>query len=111
RFKTLNKEVSPFLKHRVEAKYHIFIGGGTGSGKTTFLNVLSNFIPKSERIVTIEDSAELQLKSIPNLISLETRNANTQGEGEITIRDLRFGILFSCSSRSEEHTSELQSRF
>lgn len=88
RFKALNKEVSQFLKHLVEAKYNIFIGGGTGSGKTTFLNVLSNFIPKSERIVTIEDSAELQLKSIPNLISLETRNANTQGEGEITIRDL-----------------------
>lgn len=88
RFKALNKEVSQFLKHLVEAKYNIFIGGGTGSGKTTFLNVLSNFIPKSERILTIEDSAELQLKSIPNLISLETRNANTQGEGEITIRDL-----------------------
>src|SRR5699024_10175563 len=88
KFGALDEEVADFLQHLVEAKYNIFIGGGTGSGKTTFLNVLSNFIPKSERIVTIEDSAELQLKSIPNLISLETRNANTQGEGEITIRDL-----------------------
>ncbi len=87
-FKAINKEASEFLKHLVEAKYNIFISGGTGSGKTTFLNVLSNFVPKDERLITIEDSAELQLKQIPNLVSLETRNANTQGEGEITIRQL-----------------------
>ena len=60
----------------VKAKYNIFISGGTGSGKTTFLNALSNFIPKDERIITIEDSAELQIKNIDNLVSLETRNAN-----------------------------------
>lgn len=72
----------------VRAKYNIFISGGTGSGKTTFLNALSNFIPEDERIITIEDSAELQIRNISNLVSLETRNANTSGRGEITIRDL-----------------------
>lgn len=80
-------EAAQFLEKLVKAKYNIFIGGGTGSGKTTFLNVLSNFIPKDERIITIEDSAELQIH-IPNLIRLETRNANTEGKGEISIRDL-----------------------
>ncbi|SFM23102.1 pilus assembly protein CpaF [Gracilibacillus orientalis] len=85
---SISEEVADFLKKLVLAKYNIFISGGTGSGKTTFLNVLSNFIPKSERIITIEDSAELQIKSVPNLVSLETRNANTEGKGEITIRDL-----------------------
>lgn len=99
KFKAINQEVSEFLKHLVEAKYNIFIGGGTGSGKTTFLNVLSNFIPKHERLLTIEDSAELQIKNIPNLISLETRNANTQGEGEITIRDLIKASLRMRPSR------------
>lgn len=87
-FGALDEDVAEFLKHLVEAKYNIFIGGGTGSGKTTFLNVLSNFIPKDERIITIEDSAELQIRNVPNLVSLETRNANTEGKGEITIRDL-----------------------
>lgn len=82
------EEVSHFLEKLVVAKYNIFIGGGTGSGKTTFLNVMSNFIPKDERIITIEDSAELQIKNVPNLVSLETRNANTEGKGEINIRDL-----------------------
>ncbi|WP_413377876.1 CpaF family protein [Alkalihalobacillus sp. 1P02AB] len=84
----LSNEVADFLEKLVRAKYNIFIGGGTGSGKTTFLNVLSNFIPKDERIITIEDSAELQIKQVPNLVSLETRNANTEGRGEINIRDL-----------------------
>lgn len=87
-FGALDEEAGEFLKELVEAKYNIFIGGGTGSGKTTFLNVLSNFIPKDERIVTIEDSAELQVKQIPNIVSLETRNANTQGTGAIPIKEL-----------------------
>ncbi|CDO01793.1 Putative conjugal transfer proteinc/MT3759 [Oceanobacillus picturae] len=85
---SISKEASEFLQKLVVSKYNIFIGGGTGSGKTTFLNVLSNFIPQDERIITIEDSAELQIKSVPNLVSLETRNANTEGKGEISIRDL-----------------------
>ncbi|HHX18357.1 MAG TPA: CpaF family protein, partial [Clostridium sp.] len=76
------------LHNMVRAKYNIFISGGTGSGKTSFLNALSNFIPKDERIITIEDSAELQIVGIENIVRLETRNANTEGKGEITIRDL-----------------------
>lgn len=84
----LTEEVAGFLKKLVVAKYNIFIGGGTGSGKTTFLNALSNYIPADERVITIEDSAELQIKGVPNLVSLETRNANTEGKGEISIRDL-----------------------
>ncbi|MBR7796407.1 MULTISPECIES: CpaF family protein [Virgibacillus] len=87
-FGALDEDVAYFLEQLVEAKYNIFISGGTGSGKTTFLNVLSNFIPTEERILTIEDSAELQIRKVPNLVSLETRNANTEGKGEITIRDL-----------------------
>ncbi|WP_240941363.1 CpaF family protein [Paenibacillus sp. HB172176] len=85
---TLTAEADQFLRELVEAKFNIFVSGGTGTGKTTFLNALSGYIPSDERIVTIEDSAELQLRSIPNLVSLETRNANTEGKGEITIRDL-----------------------
>jgi pilus assembly protein CpaF len=85
---SLTQEVADFLKKLVKAKFNIFIGGGTGSGKTTFLNVLSNDIPADERIITIEDSAELQITNIPNLVSLETRNPNTEGKGQITIRDL-----------------------
>ena len=85
---SLTHEAANFLKSLVQAKYNIFISGGTGSGKTTFLNALSNFIPEYERIITIEDSAELQLPNISNLVSLETRNENTEGKGEITIRDL-----------------------
>ncbi len=84
----ISKEVSEFLRQLVIAGYNIFISGGTGSGKTTFLNVLSNFIPREERIITIEDSAELQIRNIPNLVRLEVRNANTEGSHEITIRDL-----------------------
>ena len=72
----------------MKAKYNIFICGGTGSGKTTFLNAISNFIPNGERVITIEDSAELQIANVDNLVSLETRNANTAGVGEVTIRDL-----------------------
>lgn len=85
---SISKEIAEKLKGLVEAKYNIFISGGTGSGKTTFLNALSNFIPSTERIITIEDSAELQISSIENLVSLETRNANVAGVGAITIRDL-----------------------
>ncbi len=87
-FQSISQEAADFLHKLVVSKYNIFISGGTGSGKTTFLNVLSNFIPTHERIITIEDSAELQIKNVPNLVSLETRNANTEGKGEITIRDL-----------------------
>ncbi len=80
--------ISRLLKELVEAKYNIFISGGTGSGKTTFLNALSNYIPADERVITIEDSAELQIVNIPNLVRLETHNANSSGIGLITIRDL-----------------------
>lgn len=85
---SITKEIAEKLEMLVKAKYNIFISGGTGSGKTTFLNALSNFIPKDERVITIEDSAELQIVGIDNLVSLETRNANAAGVGEITIRDL-----------------------
>lgn len=84
----VNKEIISFLKILVRSKYNIFISGGTGSGKTTFLNALSQYIPKDERVITIEDSAELRLNGIPNLVSLEARNANVEGEGEISIRNL-----------------------
>lgn len=84
----LTASAADFLEKLVAAKYNLFIGGGTGSGKTTFLNALSQFIPPDERIITIEDSAELRILSVPNLVRLETRNANTEGKGEITIRDL-----------------------
>lgn len=85
---SLTEEIASVLELLVKAKYNIFISGGTGSGKTTFLNALSNYIPKDERIITIEDSAELQIKGVKNLVSLETRNANSAGAGAITIRDL-----------------------
>lgn len=85
---SITREIADKLELLVKAKYNIFISGGTGSGKTTFLNALSNFIPKDERIITIEDSAELQIAGIDNLVSLETRNANASGAGQITIRDL-----------------------
>ena len=85
---SIGKEAATMLIQAVKAKYNIFISGGTGSGKTTFLNVLSDFIPKEERIITIEDSAELQITGIPNLVRLEARNANVEGTGEINIRDL-----------------------
>jgi pilus assembly protein CpaF len=84
----ITTEVAQFLRNLVVAKFNIFIGGGTGSGKTTFLNALSNFIPSDERIITIEDSAELQIRSVPNLVRMETRNANTEGKGAISMKDL-----------------------
>jgi len=85
---SITQEIADKLQLLVRAKYNIFISGGTGSGKTTFLNALSNYIPKDERVITIEDSAELQIVGISNLVSLETRNANAAGAGQITIRDL-----------------------
>lgn len=87
-WEAVGPELVPFLKRLMEAKYNIFISGGTGSGKTTFLNALSDFIPKDERIITIEDNAELRIKNVPNLVRLEARNANVEGTGEISIRDL-----------------------
>lgn len=85
---SLTPEIARVLEMLVKSKYNIFICGGTGSGKTTFLNAMSNYIPKDERVITIEDSAELQIKGVQNLVSLETRNANASGVGQITIRDL-----------------------
>ncbi len=85
---SITQEIADKLEMLVRAKYNIFISGGTGSGKTTFLNALSNYIPKDERVITIEDSAELQITGIDNLVSMETRNANASGAGAITIRDL-----------------------
>lgn len=87
-WESISAEAADFLQKMVVAGYNIFVSGGTGSGKTTFLNVLSNFIPPEERIITIEDSAELQLRSITNIIRMETRQENIEGENEITIRDL-----------------------
>lgn len=87
-YESLTQDIADKLELLVKAKYNIFISSGTGSGKTTFLNALSNYIPKDERVITIEDSAELQIAGIDNLVSLETRNANVAGAGEITIRDL-----------------------
>ena len=85
---SISKECKDWLKELVRAGRNILVCGGTGSGKTTFLNVLSEFIPDTERVITIEDSAELQIKNISNLVRLETRNANVEGCKEITIRDL-----------------------
>lgn len=85
---SITREASEFLKALVISGYNIFISGGTGSGKTTFLNALSNYIPEHERVITIEDSAELKLMSVDNLVRLEARKANVEGKNEITIRDL-----------------------
>ena len=85
---SISEEVAEFLALLVESGYNIFISGGTGSGKTTFLNALSQYIPKDERIITIEDNAELRILDVPNLVSLEARNANVEGAGEVTIRQL-----------------------
>ena len=81
-------EAAQFLEKLVVSKYNIFVSGGTGAGKTTFLNALSDYVPKDERIITIEDNAELQIKGVENLVRLEARNANLEGEGAVTIRDL-----------------------
>ena len=88
RFGSLSPEIAAFLSRLVRAGYNIFVSGGTGSGKTTFLNAMSAFIPGDERIITIEDNAELQILHIANLVRLEARNANVEGENEISIRDL-----------------------
>ncbi len=88
RLGSITPEVVELLKKLVKARYNIFISGGTGSGKTTFLNALSGFIPKDERLITIEDNAELQIQGVDNLVRLETRNANVEGCRPITIRDL-----------------------
>lgn len=85
---SLNKELAEYLGLLVESGYNIFISGGTGSGKTTFLNALSGYIPAEERLITIEDSAELQIRGIPNLVRLEMRNRGSEGTEEISIRDL-----------------------
>jgi len=84
----ISREVAEFLEKLVVARYNIFISGGTGAGKTTFLNILSNYIPSQERIITIEDSAELQIRRVKNLVGLEARNANVEGKNQVTIRDL-----------------------
>ena len=87
-YHSISEEAADFLKKLVRAGYNIFVSGGTGSGKTTFLNALSEFIPEEERIITIEDSAELKITGIPNLVRLETRNANAQGTNAVSMRDL-----------------------
>lgn len=88
RFGSITPEAVEFLRKLVISGYNIFVSGGTGSGKTTFLNALSSFIPEDTRVITIEDSAELQIQGIPNLVSLETRNANVEGCVPISMRDL-----------------------
>lgn len=88
RMGAITEEAEDFLRRLVVAKYNIFISGGTGAGKTTFLNILSNFIPHTERVITIEDSAELQIQNVDNLVRLEARNANVEGKNQVTIRDL-----------------------
>ena len=85
---SITPKIAEFLEKLVCARFNIFVSGGTGSGKTTFLNALSNYIPADERVITIEDSAELQIKNVPNLVRLETRNATSSSDKEITIRDL-----------------------
>lgn len=94
RWNSVSREAAEFLEKLVQAGYNIFISGGTGSGKTTFLNALSNYIPKEERIITIEDNAELQIQGAQNLVRLEARKANEEGDNEVTIRD-----LIKCSLR------------
>ena len=96
---SISEEAAGFLEKMVRAGYNIFISGGTGSGKTTFLNALSNYIPKDERIITIEDNAELQIQGVENLVRLEARRANEEGENEVTIRDLIRASLRMRPSR------------
>ena len=88
RMGSLTREAAEFIRRLVEAKYNIFVSGGTGAGKTTFLNAMSDYIPKEERIITIEDNAELQIQGVDNLVRLEARGTNLEGEGAVTIRDL-----------------------
>ncbi len=87
-YKSITPEVADFLKKVVSSRHNVFVAGGTGSGKTTFLNALSNFIQPWERVITIEDSAELQIKNVANLVRMETKKANSREATEITIRDL-----------------------
>ena len=104
KYKSITPQIAKVLETLVKAKYNIFISGGTGSGKTTFLNALSNYIPNTERVITIEDSAELQIVGIDNLVKLETRNSNSSGKGSITIRDL---IKTSLRMRPEPQHYEM----
>lgn len=101
---SVSKEAADFLKQLVRAGYNIFICGGTGSGKTTFLNALSDYIPKDERIITIEDNAELQIQGVENLVRLEARKENTEGKHAVTIRDL---IKSSLRMRPRPHHYEI----
>lgn len=87
-FGAITPEADDVLRKLVQARYNIFISGGTGAGKTTFLNILSNYIPAGERIITVEDSAELQIRNVDNLVRLEARNMNVEGKNEVTIREL-----------------------
>lgn len=98
-YHSITEEAAEFLRLLVVSGYNIFISGGTNSGKSTFLNALSAFIPEDERVITIEDSAELQIQQVPNLVRLETRNANSEGEGAVTIRDLIRAALRMNPSR------------
>lgn len=102
---SITEEAARFMEQLVKAGMNIFISGGTGSGKTTFLNILSNAIPKDERIITIEDSAELQIRKIPNLVKLETRNANVEGKNAITIRE-----LIKCALRMRPERIKIKKR-
>ena len=88
RLGALSEEAAVFLEKLVRARYNIFISGGTGTGKTTMLNALMNYVPKEERVITIEDSAELQIHNIRNLVKLEARNATADGEHQVSIREL-----------------------
>ena len=98
-WRSITEEAAADLRALVAAGYNLFISGGTNSGKTTFLNALSAFIPETERVITIEDSAELQLRHLPNLVRLETRNANTEGEGVISMSELIRASLRMNPSR------------
>lgn len=96
---SISQEMVDFLQKLIRSRYNIFVSGGTGSGKTTFLNAMSQYIPKEERVITIEDNAELQLNGIPNLVRLEERNANVEGKGRISMRDLIRSALRMRPSR------------
>ncbi|MCL2741047.1 MAG: CpaF family protein [Oscillospiraceae bacterium] len=96
---TLTQECAEFMGGVVACGYNVFVSGGTGSGKTTFLNVLAGYIPPHERVITIEDSAELQIRSVPNMVRMETKNANTQGTGEIGMQELIKASLRMAPNR------------
>lgn len=96
---SITEEAAGFLRILVQSGYNIFVSGGTNSGKSTFLNALSAFIPQEERVITIEDSAELKIQQVDNLVRMEARNANSEGEGQVTIRDLIRAALRMNPSR------------